>query len=113
MANEKPASQVLLSALLGCTHTQSRLQPCKHLNDVLALVDELVRHITQCNVALLDPAQAAAWADVHQAFTAMDAEVQQATQNLIHSSFRCLAAGAALMCTCSRLLAVGCRVYMG
>ena len=60
------------------------------IDRVLELVEDLVQHVTHCGVAVMDPSQAAAWADVRAQFVVLDTGVQEATQNLINVSFRCL-----------------------
>ena len=59
------------------------------IDGVLALVEQLVEHVTHCGVPLMDPSQAAAWTAVREDFASLDAGVQEATQNLINTSFRC------------------------
>ena len=63
------------------------------IDEVLALVDELVACVTQCGFRIFEPAQAAMWASTLEDFKAQDASVQDATMNLINTSFRwaCLA----------------------
>ena len=68
-----------------CTH----LQPCvQAIDEVLALVDELVACITQCGFRIFDPLQAPLWEATREEFHSTDANVQDATMNLINTSFR-------------------------
>ena len=61
------------------------------MDEVLALVDELVACITQCGFRIFDPLQNPLWETTREEFNSMDANVQDATMNLINTSFKCVA----------------------
>ena len=68
------------------------------IDEVLGLVDELVACITQCGFRIFDPLQAPLWEATREEFHSTDANVQDATMNLINTSFRWAAQGRRLLC---------------